>query len=142
MDIKTCSTCRQEKTIDNFWKRKLKTGTIIYQAVCKECSTKRRVEYYIDNKEKETDLRKNRSIKIKEWFLEFKKTLKCSRCAESRWYVLDFHHISDKEINIAEAINGRYSIDRIKNEIAKCIVLCSNCHRDLHYHERINTAVI
>jgi len=34
---------------------------------------------------------------------------------------------------VSNLIGGRYSIDRIKKEIKKCDVLCSNCHREEHF---------
>jgi hypothetical protein len=33
-------------------------------------------------------------------------------------------------------INGGYPIHKIEAEIAKCIVLCANCHRKLTMDER------
>jgi hypothetical protein len=53
----------------------------------------------------------------------------CLICGEKDPVVLDFHHTGDspKEGNVSMMKNGsRESIDR---EIAKCIILCSNCHR-------------
>ena len=47
---------------------------------------------------------------------------------------LDFHHLRDKEFNIANEIKN-LSIDNLKKEIDKCIVLCANCHRKLHYYD-------
>jgi hypothetical protein len=46
---------------------------------------------------------------------------------------LAFHHLdtSKKERNISELAPG-WSIDRILKEIAKCKVLCHNCHTKVH----------
>jgi hypothetical protein len=63
-------------------------------------------------------------------------TQKCTKCSEKRWYVLDFHHLGDKDIDVSRMVNDSYSIKKIKEEIRKCIVLCANCHRELHFLEK------
>lgn len=59
----------------------------------------------------------------------------CSLCGENHIACLDFHHInpSDKVRGISQMITSSYSWDTILKEIEKCVVLCSNCHRKLHY---------
>ena len=59
---------------------------------------------------------------------------KCQSCNESfNQCVYDFHHI-DKETkkhSVAKLIaNG--SFDEIDKELSKCILLCANCHREVH----------
>lgn len=51
---------------------------------------------------------------------------------------LEFHHKdpSKKEVTLSRAVNNGWSIERMEKEIAKCVVLCANCHRKLHYEER------
>src|SRR5690606_8656257 len=70
------------------------------------------------------------------WFNEYKKTLKCLLCPESDIATLDFHHIDStkKDVSVSNMIGSTYSIERIKKEIEKCVVLCSNCHRKHHYY--------
>ncbi len=48
--------------------------------------------------------------------------------------VLDFHHRdpSEKKTNVARFGRGGWSLKRIDEEIAKCEVVCANCHRRLH----------
>lgn len=61
----------------------------------------------------------------------------CSRCSEKHPACLDFHHRDgkkDKLGNIGEI--RRFSYRRILEEIAKCDVLCANCHRKHHWDER------
>ncbi len=67
---------------------------------------------------------------------EFKQTLKCEKCGEDRAPTLDFHHPDNKEASVANLVHGRYGWDLIMAEVQKCIVLCSNCHRMLHYERR------
>jgi hypothetical protein len=71
------------------------------------------------------------------WYIEIKKNLKCESCGESRYWVLDFHHINpkEKEYEVSSLIRiGNKK--RVLDEINKCKVLCANCHRDLHHQEK------
>ena len=57
---------------------------------------------------------------------------KCSQCGYSEHLAaLEFHHTSNnKEFNIGDVANKSWN--SIKNEISKCQLLCSNCHRIFH----------
>ena len=50
----------------------------------------------------------------------------------------DFHHIdpSTKSFEIAPRLDGK--IETIMEEVNKCIMVCSNCHRIRHYKETRN----
>ena len=59
-----------------------------------------------------------------------KATLECARCRENHPTTLQFHHCDPqkKDFNLSEAVREGYSIERIRKEVAKCTVLCANCH--------------
>lgn len=42
----------------------------------------------------------------------------------------------ESELGIAQAARNGWGLERLKVEMEKCEVLCSNCHRKLHYEER------
>ena len=73
------------------------------------------------------------------WFSTFKRTLKCTNCGEDHPATLDFHHVihgkDNKKVN--ELVSDGHARARIILEIAKCVVLCSNCHRKHHHEERV-----
>lgn len=57
----------------------------------------------------------------------------CQICNYSKCQAaLELHHIdpNQKEIQISNSCN--YSWSKISNELKKCILLCSNCHREVH----------
>ena len=59
---------------------------------------------------------------------------KCFRCGYNRCIdALEFHHLdpSQKDFNISSKGYTR-SWARVKVELDKCIMLCANCHRELH----------
>jgi len=59
---------------------------------------------------------------------------KCSICGYSKCSgALEFHHINpqDKEVKY---FHGR-KLESIKAELDKCILVCANCHRELHYQK-------
>ena len=96
------------------------------------------ISYYCGDgqKEKSKIRRKKRRRENREWLESYKKTLTCSKCPESRWWVLDFHHRDPdkKEGSIGNLIKSS-NIEKVLEEIDKCDVVCANCHRDIHYQE-------
>jgi hypothetical protein len=59
-------------------------------------------------------------------------------CGQRHPATLHFHHLNseDKVFNISDATRHGISLDRIKKEINKCMVLCANCHAIRHYNMR------
>jgi hypothetical protein len=55
----------------------------------------------------------------------------CSHCSERRPSTLDYHHVEPdkKEFEISNLMRRGLSFKKMKAEIAKCILLCANCHR-------------
>ncbi len=78
-----------------------------------------------------------RKQRIWEFYNKLKATLACSKCGENHPATLQFHHCDpeQKEFNLSEAVREGYSIERLKKEIAKCVVLCANCHAKEHYEQ-------
>ena len=95
-------------------------------------------EWYQKNKEKVYTAKQERRNAVREWFNGLKGSLKCSKCPEDHPGCLDFHHVdgSTKEYGVFSMVNRGCSIQTIEKELAKCVVLCSNCHRKHHYDER------
>lgn len=86
--------------------------------------------------EKAKAVRKNWLRKVRT-FLEDTKSSGCKVCGEPHFACLDFHHRDPKEkkFNIGMQV-GTYSLKKLRVEVAKCDVLCANCHRKLHAKER------
>lgn len=60
---------------------------------------------------------------------------KCSKCGYDVCIeALDFHHVdpTNKEFVISDSVRKGYSWEKMRAELDKCILLCSNCHRELH----------
>lgn len=58
----------------------------------------------------------------------------CSICGYNKCRTaLDFHHLdpSVKEKSIAAMVHSS-SLSKLQKEIEKCILLCSNCHHEVH----------
>ena len=81
--------------------------------------------------------RKERS----EWFHNYKSTLSCEKCGEKHPACIEFHHKDPKEkdTEVSFMVGYAYSMERILNEIAKCNVWCSNCHRKFHWQEQMKS---
>ena len=63
---------------------------------------------------------------------------KCMLCDYNRCSdALEFHHknSSKKEFSVSQSGLTR-SWERVKNEIDKCVLVCANCHRELHNNIR------
>lgn len=94
----------------------------------------RRTQYRLNSAHFVRKVRQHK-LKIRAWFEEYKSSLSCTQCGEQHPATLDFHHVrpSQKKISVAQLVAEGYSRIRIEKELTKCKVLCSNCHRKLHY---------
>lgn len=94
-------------------------------------------EWYLKNKSRLIAEQKDRRRRRRQEFLEFKRTLACIKCGESHPGCLDFHHKdpSQKDGLLSVVVNANWPMHKIKAEIAKCEVLCANCHRKEHFDE-------
>jgi hypothetical protein len=70
--------------------------------------------------------------KIFELYSNFKKDCGCALCGYNKnGACLDYHHILNKKFRV-DAILFYYMTERTYNEFLKCILLCKNCHYELH----------
>lgn len=79
-------------------------------------------------------IRAERRLK-KEWLDSLK--IKCSRCPETHVACLEFHHRDPREKDFLLSIGvAKYSLKKLRVEVDKCEIICSNCHRKLHWDEK------
>ena len=45
------------------------------------------------------------------------------------YYVMDFDHINGDKVDNVSQLN-KFTLEKLRAEIAKCEVVCSNCHRE------------
>jgi hypothetical protein len=64
-----------------------------------------------------------------EFLIEFLRQHPCVDCGEDDVVVLEFDHRRDKLETVSTLSREGYSLDKLKAEIAKCDVVCANCHR-------------
>jgi hypothetical protein len=130
-----CTKCNKEKIEDMFAKRKIKRdGTILRHRTCKECQKILSKEHYNNNK----NAYKLRNIARKQNLYNLTNESKkngCVICNESEPCTLDFHHINkdEKSFTISHRVrDNNLTTETLAKEIAKCVILCANCHRKLH----------
>lgn len=64
---------------------------------------------------------------------------KCETCGYDKCVAaLEFHHKDPKEKDFAIGVKGyTRGWETVKRELNKCILVCSNCHRELHTKESV-----
>lgn len=63
---------------------------------------------------------------------------KCERCGYNKCIAaLQFHHIDEtiKDFEISANYNEKHPMSELKQEVDKCILVCANCHAELHFIE-------
>lgn len=111
---KQCPKCGDIKTLDNFDKRP--NGNI--QSYCRKCLNDNRYSL----------LKKHKQTLVKEF------GGCCSKCGYSKnLSALEFHHLDSKDKDFHFGSTKTTNINKIRQELDKCILLCANCHREIHY---------
>lgn len=70
--------------------------------------------------------------KNKERAIEYKGG-KCVVCGYNRSITaMEFHHLDPTQKDFGISSNSNRAWDKIKEELDKCVLICSNCHREVH----------
>jgi len=65
---------------------------------------------------------------------------KCEKCGYDKCNsALEFHHLDPTKKDFSPSANMNMAWNKIQNEIDKCILVCANCHREIH--EKLNWQV-
>ena len=114
-ETRFCPKCKKECETSEFYSRRDKSNSSSY---CKQCTNYQTVL---------------RQRNLKKQMIEYKGG-KCERCGYDRYYgALEFHHIDPDKKDFSLSHLKRYSFNQIIiDELDKCILLCANCHREIH----------
>ena len=129
---KKCWSIRKKKYRETHKEEISESGKKYYQEH-KEQINKRTSKWQKNNKERINNRLRQKREPIKEKINSFKTP--CVKCGETRMCTIQFHHIdpSKKLFEINQTNIVKYNDNEIKEELDKCVCLCSNCHTEFHY---------
>jgi hypothetical protein len=125
-----CYRCGDVKPAGDFaWRRKARNQR---DSFCRPCRAAYHHEHYSANRERYVAQARMRKRKLARermaYLIEYFASHPCRDCGEADPIVLEFDHLGDKAFNIGSALPYR-NWQSILDEIAKCEVVCANCHR-------------
>lgn len=129
MEVKTCTKCSVEKTIEQFSLQSKATGK--RSTRCKECMATTIKEHYQKYKQQYAEKSAKRRASVMKEIVKLKESKPCMDCGRQYpYYVMDFDHRdrAEKKDGIARLIRSEV-LGIVLSEIAKCDLVCSNCHR-------------
>ncbi len=108
--------------------------------ITKECKYHGETEFILEPSRNSYRCKKCRSNNVSKRRRKVKEKLvnvfggKCILCNYSKYIgALDFHHLNPNEKDFTIAHVRQYKFDDIiKSELDKCLLVCSNCHREIH----------
>jgi hypothetical protein len=115
-----CPKCLEKKS------EYLKSG------YCQECKKEVNAKYYRENRQAQYDRNKINREKYKKEIKDYKAERGCFCCEEKEPCCLDFHHINGKKEHNISKMSVSFGREKVFAEIAKCAVVCANCHRKIH----------
>ena len=125
--MKQCKKCGLEKTYEDFAKNKSKKDG--YASTCKSCTNDIQKKHYENKSDYYKKHGSDTKEKIRKIVREIKEASPCQDCGvKYPYYVMDFDHRENKKFIISTAYLRR-GINIIFEEIKKCDLVCSNCHR-------------
>jgi hypothetical protein len=117
METKKCKKCNNVYDVDDFFfvyrKNKKNINRLPY---CKRCWVIVTKEYNTKRKQAAVDYKGG----------------KCVKCGYNKCLgALEFHHRDPEAKEFA--ICKKWSLEKMKAELDKCDLVCSNCHKETHY---------
>lgn len=77
---------------------------------------------------------------------QFKTDNPCTDCSHKHpWYVMEFDHLHGRaavgDITIARVVSTG-SVSRVKREMAKCELVCANCHKARTHRRAVDAGTV
>lgn len=112
-------------------------GTRKAGAVCRPCQRAYRKAWASTRPGYWAKFRRKRKANYRELLNNIKTQAGCVGCGENHVACLEFHHRdqAQKAFTISIAVARTWPLQSILAEVAKCDVICANCHRKHHYDE-------
>ena len=139
-----CYRCGEVKPADEFaWRRRRKNQR---DSFCRPCRSEYKREHYLANKQRYVDQAATSKRKLilerTRYLLEYFKANPCRDCGESDPVVLELHHRNPetKSFDVGNGLaNHVWTV--VLAEIAKCDVVCANCHRKRHRSKSVRAVL-
>lgn len=118
-----CKNCKVEKKLKEF------ITSFSYKNLCKECHRKNVKSWRKLNPKKPSAIRRKQYKRASDYISSTKEGRPCSICNEVfPPCAMDYHHIGNKIDTVSRShFKSRKKLDE---EIAKCELVCANCHRN------------
>ena len=101
--------------------------------------SKRTIEYYYANREHYLAKRAEYAKSVRE-YIKQEKSKPCSDCGvEYPYYVMDFDHRDPSQKTGQISTHKSRGMKWVKKEIAKCDLVCANCHRERTHGQGADT---
>lgn len=100
--------------------------------MCRDCRRAYGRKHYLQNRQRYIEqaaaLKRRARLERTAYLLEYFRFNPCVDCGETDPVVLEFDHLGDKSFTVTQGLAER-RWQSILDEIAKCEVVCANCHR-------------
>lgn len=132
MTTKRCPRCKKTKPIEEFHLKYRASESTKRGTYCKPCQNAYAREHYEANKQTYVDKAARHNARYHrentDWLMTYLLDHPCKDCGEADPIVLEFDHRDPrtKECNVSSMLTG--SLAHLQSEIAKCDVVCANCH--------------
>lgn len=130
MITQNCKKCGKNLPIDMFELEHTKKGDF-RRHICRDCRKKYRKNRRIEHPEIHIAQETRRIKKVRDWQNSLKTP--CIVCGEKEPVCIDWHHIDPSTKLFTIGANFNKARKTILSEISKCVCLCANCHRKVHY---------
>ena len=128
---KRCPRCGKTQPVDAFgWDRSRNRP----RTYCRPCFRKVWREWYYKEPNRRKHLaqvarRRRKRIRRHRQLIQDLKSQPCADCGEHfPYYVMDFDHLGGKIAEVS-LMAPSYGTESLLTEVAKCDVVCANCHR-------------
>jgi hypothetical protein len=125
--VKRCCTCKQVQPLEAF--NRMSSAKDGRQASCRDCNK----AYHYAHWERHMAQIRRRSKAVleenKRRMVAYLLAHPCVDCSEADIVVLEFDHLRDKTASVSALMLQGHEWARVLAEIAKCEVVCANCHR-------------